>query len=324
MRKILSPVTCDMKSIRAEKKVVLNQIRFQDYYRFEKRADKWYYRGTGYEHDIMGKRSTVNAFSKAYINTMRERVLAVQNSCIVIAGKIDEESIDDVIPLLEQLQPTNNALISSGRLPDHDLHREQDNVVFLSPAYGNAEILLSFDIPKEIEISDAEFLCGIIGQGDGSLLSVLLRENLAYTNEIYSYIRQLRCGSTLVIQCETSFEDAADCIHEILGVLDSVKEDIPENSYLAAKPFYTENREMLYDSTEKLANWMGYRFIYPDRFTTIDQQIQYCHTISIEKIKWCARKLFSGRNLYSAVSCLKKDRSRIISVIEKWKNKKQL
>lgn len=317
--KLLKAVCWNGEEIRAEKQVVINQIKFQNYYSFEKRVDKVYYKGTGCEHEIMGNQSSVKAFSKSYVNAMREKVFAVQNCCLVIAGNVEREKIRDEVLKMEQLLPSTHALSFPPYQPMRFLQRTHEDCLFLTPGYDSAEILLSFDVPESIPLSDVAFLSGIIGQGDGGLLSVALREDRGYTNEIFSCIQQVRGSAKLVIQCETAYEDVVNCIRGIFGVLDMVKREITEESYLSAKPFYTENREMLYDSTEKMADWLGYRFIYPDSFATIEQQIRYCETITVEKLKSCAGQLFTGNNLYAAVSCRNKDRVSVRQAVEEWR-----
>jgi len=320
MRKVIMPISWEHEDIAAEKKVVMNQIRFQNYYSFEKRIDKVYYEGTGYEYEIMGSQSSVRAFSKSYVNLMREMVFAVQNCCMVIAGNVTEEWIRNEMVKIELLQPSKNVLIHSIKHPKRFEHRTNEDILLMTPIYDNAEIMLSFDVPQTMNVSNVEFLCGIIGQGDGGLLSVDLRENLSYTNEIYSYVQQTRYSTKLVIQCETAHEHVVECIYEIFRILDLVKKEIDEDCYLSAKPFYTENREMMYDSTEKMADWIGYRYIYPDSFETVDQQIRYCEAISIEQLKQCASELFVGKNMHIAVSCLRKEKSLIKQIAETWRS----
>ncbi len=322
MIRVLKPIEWKSTDISAEKEVVINQIKFQGYYNFEKETDKIYYVGTGNEYQIMGSKSNVRAFSGSMINSVRSKIFAVNHCCIVLAGKIDADMLDKARVRLAALPYSSEGQPIAARQPERVFCRTEKDLIFLPAPFEYADLLISFDVPDRVDLNELAFLSGIIGQGDGSLLSSVLRERLAYTNEVYSYIKQLRCGTRFVIQCETTHEHVSDCIQEIFNVLDRVKCSIDEEAYFASRPFYTENRVMIYDDTERLADWLGYRFIYPDGFSTIDEMVHKCEKISVESLKKAALGLFISKHLYVATSCKgKANRLRVEKIVNEWRKR---
>ena len=323
MFELLQEVTWDSCEIEAEKKVVKNQIRFQGNNTFEKKADRFYYKDTGYEFEIMGTESSVEAYSRKYINSMRNAVFSTQNSCFVFAGNYDKNILETAIMKMGLLPKTHNPIAIYARQPKGFCNRTKQDTKFLFTEYNIADVLISFDIPECCSLNKIAFLSGIIGEGYGSLLSVELRENLAITNEIYSYIQQFRCGSKIVIQCETTQNNVAKCVETIFSILNNVKREISEDIFLCSRVFYTENRFMLYDDTERLADWIGYKFIYPDQILSVNELIEHCQKITRDELIQSANDLFTGKNLFIATSCTgKKRREEIKEIVESWRDNK--
>lgn len=300
--KIFEPQQWTMSDLREEKKVVLNQILCENYYDFRKIADRKYYQGTGYVYPVMGYASNARFWTKAKVEGYRKEIFDAGRAGFILTGAFPQEFYWSVIEKLSDL-PSLGEFVFTQNYPTRFNQRNSETDCFLYQCnYAIADILLSFDVPENLDMCQVEFLSCMLGEGDGSVLSVSLREKLALTNEIYSTVCHSRNGNRLVIQCTTEQKNIIKCVRAILCEIKSFCTKIPEQSFLMAKPFLTENRAQLYDDSYEMMRFLVARFMYPGYFETLEDCICYYQQITLEELTVAAGELFTENNLFIAIA----------------------
>ena len=321
LHRLLLPVSWTDAEIKSEKQVVANQILYQEYYDFLKTSDKIYYKGTGYEYPIMGKRSYVTALRRERINFYKERIFVPDNAYFTMAGNFEDRHLEQTVTKLGQLPPGRNMDDRSVKKPDRFCARTDADCYLYFTEYDESDIVVSFDLSPELDPYQAEYLSSIIGEGVGSCLSRRLREEIGVTNEIYSETQWRRCGKRLLIRTTTADRSIVTCLEEIFSILAKIKDGIPEKEYLSSRVFKTENWEFLYDDTRALSDRLGQILIYQEPFETVADIMDYYKQIGILQLQECARKLFTGQNLFVAISYhYAQTKKSILETVRKWRS----
>lgn len=306
--------------LREEKTVVVNQILYQDYYDFRKIADREYYKGTGYEYPIMGSKGNARFWTKMKVEACREQVIDVGRAAFVVAGAYDEHWLSIACRKMEVISSHSRGACFEKRMPQRfGCRRVETDSFFLRTDYDVADILLSFDVPSDMDLCAAEYVSSILGEGDGAILSLRLREQLGLTDEVYSFVSRLRDSCRLVIQCSTANSLVEVCLKEIFSCLSAFCEEIPETSFSMAKPFLTENRVKLYDDSFAMMEFLENRFLYPGLFKTVEECINCYEQIDLNQLAVAARCLFTGNNLFLGVAHNGEvQESRVREIRKKW------
>ncbi|MBP3392299.1 MAG: insulinase family protein [Clostridia bacterium] len=253
--KVFEEQKWNTSDLREERNVVVNQIQCDNYFDFYKIADRKYYQGTSYSYPIKGNISNTRFWTKSLVEHYRKKVFDVGRSGFIIAGAFDEKCYCSIVRKLSSYHSYGVCdFVKSNPVRFNQRNSVQD-CFFYRSNYDVTDILMSFDISSDLNLCEVEFLSCILGEGDGSVLSISLRENLALTNEIYSSIVHSRNGNRLIIQCSATSENAKECIRQIFDVIHSFRKRIPERAFLMSKTFLTENRIQLYDNSYDLMNF---------------------------------------------------------------------
>ena len=281
-----------------EKEVVKNQIKFRSdsYHDFIRRQ---YFKQTKAAATIMGTIQSLEKMDAPLVNRWKRKIFNPQNASFVVCGNIEKELEICIINKLEQISCSSRTIvphyIQPKRFCDRDLR--QDRIFNIDG--DTADISVIFDIGNDVFVPYAvDVLCSIIGQGDGSILSMFLREKLSYTDEVIAYIEEDFQCSRMVFELTLSNHNTINCLRKMVKMINDTKKDIPCEVLDENISFFTQNKRWLYDSPRELNFWMAWQsFVLQKDFSGLEDEIDRYLAISIEQLLETARKLFVSKNM---------------------------
>lgn len=175
------------EDIEKEKAVVMKQIAFKSSPSFSDYINDRYFKGTAMSRPIMGTVESVKRISLKTVNLWRNKVFCPSNSCFVITGNFSNEYNEYAKNTLSNFLNTNKSLNRYSSMPKDCFQRDDKSDFIIDTDYNISDISITFDV-RSNNCFQAEFLSSIIGGGAGSRLALILREDLAITDEVYSNV----------------------------------------------------------------------------------------------------------------------------------------
>ena len=156
------------------------------------------------------------------------------------------------------------------------------------------DVDLCFDIDSSnITFDEVELLNCILGEGVGSKLQEVLRENEHLTANISSLVDRYENFSALHILFST--DCLYDALKQIVAVLNGMKYKIDESDLATSLPFYGNNLDFYLDDTEQLNFLNGYYgFVLNSEFKKSD----LCNEDAVmDRLENASKQLFCTRNV---------------------------
>lgn len=184
--------------------------------------------------------------------------------------------------------------------PQHFEKRNISNRYSL--VYNDSEIndiTISFDINKDHSYETVRLLSSILGEGCGSMLSVILRENYNFTDDIYTNLT-CYCGfRRLSISFSVNNSDFIESMHLFFKSLVNLKKEVSINDYLTSISFFTKNQLFDLDNPNELnSNYALCDFVlYPSIISEPIKRREKYEKIKINDLKKCANNIFTAENL---------------------------
>lgn len=285
--------------VKIEKEVVYKQIE-NDYQTFDNWIDSYYFKDTKYEKTIMGTIESVQSISLKDINSWKDKYFCSNNSCVAITGNYSDEDFLTVQNILSQIN-------SSGKLAEtiicYPLHFEKRNISNRYSLISNdtdiSDITIFFDINKDYNYETVRLLSSILGEGCGSLLSMILRENYNFTDDIYTNLT-CYCGfRRLSISFSVNNSDFIESLHHFFKSLVDFRKEISTNDYLTSINFFTKNQLFDLDNSNELnSNYVLCDFVlYPSVISEPIKRKEKYEKITLKDLKKYANDIFIAKNL---------------------------
>lgn len=292
----------DESDIFKEKRVVLNQIEYQSREDFYQYLDRKYFAGTGLDHQIMGRQSTIKKLTKNTIHSNKNYFINPANACMVLTGNFDSEELAHTLEEFSILK-NHNGLLEKSVMISRFGERTQKDTIITDIDWDTSEVFISFDIPSKTDIYGARVLCSILGEGVGSRLPLLLREELGLTNAVYSQMEEYNGIKRMYIKFVVANCNLKVALEEAFFSISNLKFEVRQREFECAKIFHTENKRFLYDDTKELNFTLGYYgFINKEDLGDIKEMISQYKHVDLEKLTAAANRIFSKNNLFLGVS----------------------
>lgn len=285
--------------VKIEKRVVYKQIE-NDYQTYDKWVDSYYFKNSIYTNPIMGTVNSVQSLSVNDINLWKNKYFCSSNSCVVITGNYSDEDFLIVQNILCKIKSFGKSAETIICYPQHFEKRNISNRYSL--VYNDSEIndiTISFDINKDHSYETVRLLSSILGEGCGSMLSVILRENYNFTDDIYTNLT-CYCGfRRLSISFSVNNSDFIESLHHFFKSLIDFKKEISTNDYLTSISFFTKNQLFDLDNSNELnSNYVLCDFVlYPSVISEPIKRKEKYEKITLKDLKKYANDIFIAENL---------------------------
>ena len=290
------------EDIEKEKAVVLKQIQFKATPSFNEYINARYLKGMKISRPIMGTEESVKRASAKTINSWKKKIFIPNNSCFIITGNYSSEHFEYVKRELSKYRSSDRILKNDLMIPKMCFERNEKSDYIIDTEWEISDVTISFDIRKDY-CFEAEFLSSIIGGGVGSRLSLILREELAITDEVYSSVDIFEDVCRFNIEFSTENSDLESGLKYAFNEIFSVKEEISEEDLENSKVFFTENQKWFLDDPRELNFLLGWRgFILKQPISDINSIIDIYSNLSRESLSKVAREIFNDSNLIITVT----------------------
>ena len=237
LRRLFERPEWSREEFEAERGVVLRQMENRYYGKTEEFINRRYLPKSlgGY---IMGDAETVKKMSPEQLCEFHERIMVPENACAVIYGDISRDGLDEILKLGEIRRSAEQVRRRNCNSADEILqsNAKTGGIHYLESGGGGSDIELLFRIQRR-DIRTAELLSAALGMGDGSELSLQLRETDAITDEVDSYIEELDGFAYLGISVYVGNEALTLALERISDVLKRVRDGIGEQRFVEHRSY---------------------------------------------------------------------------------------
>lgn len=296
---ILKDFNWKNEDLEKEKQVVINQITFSSN-SYADEIDKIYFELPPFSMPILGTLNSVNRLTVDDINDWKKKFFTCDNCCCVITGNFDDNNIKSAIAILEKIVNPGILQERINILPQNYKQRSKKSDTIFNNSYEESDIFITFDIEDIMTKENyyARILSSILGDGDGSILSLRLREKEFLTDEITSRVELLYGSQRLLIECTCLNKNVDKVILAIFNEIEAIKNEISDRQYNSCINFFTKNQKFTLDDPRKLGFYYGlYNFILNEQGWCIDSDIKKYEKIKVDELSNMAKKIFIPRNL---------------------------
>lgn len=274
---------------------------------------------TLYAEPIMGTNEEIENITVFDLIRYKKQIFSKKNVCFSVTGNISNQENKRIVDKLEKVIINTEQIIDRVSIPSNWHNRKPDICIFNTEDDGFFDVNISFDITySESDVEYIRLLNGILGEGIGSRLEMLIREKLAMTSDIYSYIEWYKKIALLHIRFRVETEKIYNCIDVILNELVSIKNNISEKDIITNLPFFVTQRAFLEDSTDEMnfeLSYNGFVLEMNNRFNSLvnNDKLNYdLHNL--------AKTIFCSQNMVVTVLGAEKEMKtyKIKSIIKKY------
>ena len=169
----------------------------------------------------------------------------------------------------------------------------------ITPVYDDiSDISIIFDVEKSINDASINLLSSILTQGCGSLLSMILREQKGYTDEIFPMVDMYNGFSRFVIDFASLNKNITECLKISAEILNASKEMLSEKDLASSIVFFTENQKFEHNDPRNLGFWLGYRYFILNKTVLSPKELSNeFEKLTVKNLCDTAQKVFTSSNL---------------------------
>lgn len=314
-RGILQTFRWSVDALEKEKEVVRRQIAEYSDYNIDTISRYNYMGNISLSNQIMGSVDTINKITPEDILKFKENVFLNQNMVMCISGNFDKQVIEQIDEKIGSVKLGSGQTSENPDFPKN-FGKRQSNILLDNANWSICEVDFCFDIDiKSYDLKQIEILNCILGEGVGSKLQKVLRENHGFSSDISSFVEKYKHFDFLHIRFSAERDNLLYALELVVNVLNGLKKSITIGDLDAALPFYTDCYDFLLDDPEELNFMNGWNEFILDRpFFRYDNIEKSPDTYS-----QIAKKLFIKSNLSLTIigkNC-DKFKKRINQIIEK-------
>ena len=295
------------QDVRKEKAVVINQIE-KKWFSNNDYSKSVYWQGTPLCNLIMGNKSKVKGMSMKAISHYYNLFFQPQNCAFVLTGNFDSKTKECICQELGLMKNKNAPALPYSPLYPHNFCQRSAPDDCICDTDGNyADVRICFEANyNHVKREEVEYLHSILGDGVGSRLSFLMREELGLVDEIYTSFEPQNGFSILSINYDVGYDKLLESLDYVFSTIKSMKEHISGRDIDASIQFLTSNWEFSYDSPEALNFHYGWHsFVLDEPFEKPEVIADKFSNLTVSELQTAARKLFSGKSMTSYVYCNK-------------------
>jgi len=269
-----------------------------------------YGRAHPYGHNLLGEEADVRALNRAEIVKAYEKLFAVPNAAIVVAGDVTMASL---LPKLEARfggWKTKGKAIAR-KAPPAPAHPDTDKrVVFVDRPGAQSQVQVArLGVPHSVKDREAVVVANtILGGSFSSRINMNLREKHSYTYGARSHFVMRRGAGPFMVAGAIMADKTGPAIKEVLSELDGLKKDGPTDDELAAAK---ENLRLTmparFETTTEVANAIADLVVYDLPLDEYDRRLQRIDAVTKDDVKRVANEYFGSESMTVVVVGGKKD-----------------
>lgn len=275
-----------------EKKSVINKIfEEEQYIDINEFARNNIFGNMSFTYPIHGNSETICDITLDMLSNFKRKLFSKNNIIMCVSGALTEESLNFIESSLSTFVLADETNERNSILPK-DYCKRKVNIFCEERDWECYDVDLSFDIPlyyKNTPVIDV--LNCILGEGIGSRLQILLREENAIVFNIKTFIEKYEEFNVLHIQYSVQEHNFSNSLDLILNELNQMKCEIKMSEIETALPFFMENSEFLLDDPKK------YNFNYAYNNFILNKSQDVSFDIQPDDITALAKKIFVSSNM---------------------------
>lgn len=296
--KCLNRFLWDKNSIILEKKVVCKQIE-NNYQSFQDWIDSYYFSNTVFERSVMGNVDTIKRLTESEINNWKKKYFCSNNSCVTITGNYNDEDLKKHRINLSLIDNNGSSPEKISYIPKNFNQRDYSNRFnIINCDCSNTEIVVFFDICKENNYETVRLLSAILGEGCGSIISKVLREEKGLTDDVYTDLMCFNDFYRLSISYTVNNDDFFISMRYFIDCLKKCKNHLSNNEYNASIRFFTNNQLIDLDNPKKLnERYVLCDFVIPSIVSEPFALKTEYENILCEDLHICSNQIFTTKNI---------------------------
>lgn len=291
----------DEKVLENEKQTILKQIdEDNQYVNLDEIVSKEYFCESSLSLPIKGCYETVNAISIKQITDFKSSIFNKGNLVFCFSGPVCNEHIEYIEKNLSSVVLNNNRTSIKKNIVPKDFGKRIKHIFWDYYDWDYIDVDVSFDVSiDKKEVKDLDILNCILGEGLGSRLQTVLREELAVLFDIKSFVEKYDDLNILHIQYSVEQSKFLPCFQTVINVLNQLKNSIDNKDIETSLPFYKENLDFLLDEPQK------YNFHSVFNSFILNNCCALESVITPGKLMALADKVFVPTNIF--ITCLGND-----------------
>lgn len=249
----------DEELLEKEKKTILEQIEEENQYvNIDKISSTKIYGNSPLSWPIKGSYETINNIQVKHIVDFKKQIFNKDGLILCVSGPINEKHLAFIKRVFSEVVLSERVIKSKNIIPS-DFRKRKRNIFWVSYNWDYIDVDISFDVPfvkKDAKYLD--ILNSILGEGIGSKLQAVLREEFAIASNVKSFIEKYDDLNVLHIQYSVEKNNFVLCFQQVINLLKQIKTNIKNSDIETSLPFYRENLEFLFDDPKKYNFYNAY------------------------------------------------------------------
>ena len=303
MLKLLNDFEWTDKNLKDELSVVKKQIEFASNESFSFLVNNNYFKGTKLSKSIMGTINSLCNLTVTEVNAWKKTFFNPNNVCCVLTGGFSQQNLEFFLEKLNSVKSSKTIVPKrKTTMPRDFCNRNNNSDIIVETEWEISDVSITFDIDASIDICCVNILSSILGEGVGSKLSIMLREKMALTDEIYSKVELFPDVSRLTIEFSVYNRDIEKSLNLLFDEIIKFKNNITQNDLLSAIVFFTDNQEFIFDSPRECNFFYGWNNFVLQKREDIYHNIQEYKSVTIDKLADISNQLFVSKNMIVTVT----------------------
>ena len=280
-----------------EKAVVKNQIYEEsDYLDANDSLRQLIFRNHPAEREIMGTAEDVERMTLEDIKNYKKQIFDTSRMILCITGNVTETLLSASLAEIGKIPLPDCGFDKEFTAPPRFGKRKPDVKFLNDVSWDMLDVRMGFDVPVGKYESDmVEILASILGDGVGSRLQLVVREEKGYTSDIYSWVGWGGKVAVLYISFTVAKANLLSCCEEIGKVLEDMKREITKEDLDISLPFFTENMMFYEDDSQEMNKLLAHSLMTHQKNVTPCKATNSTYTMT--KLQDIAGDVFRKENL---------------------------
>ena len=279
-----------------EKQVVLNQIYERGFgVSIEEEARACIFKNHPLGYSIMGSPEDLESIGLKDVVNYKKLVFNPENMWLCVTGNFTPADKEQMVHKLQSCKLTYNHYLPTIPYPSIFHNRKPDIVLNNVDDTKPLDVNISFDITiNKGEAFPLTILNCILGEGVGSHLQRLIREQKCFSANIESYVERYLNIAILHIRFSVEKKNLYPCLEAVMRVAQNLKSNIKKEDLDVTLPFYTTNQAFYNDDTEEMNFQIAYHQLCLGQVYDTQKIANDIHTYN--ELQLLASKIFQEKN----------------------------
>jgi predicted Zn-dependent peptidase len=263
-----------------------------------------YFIGTKLNMPIMGSTSTVENLTINRIRGWKKKYFTSNNVCCILTGNFTDDNYNYFIKKLSIIEKSICQIpVKRPIIPKSIFNRNSNSDIISESHWDISDISVTFDIDiNRNNIYCVDLMCSILGEGVGSKISMILREQEFLTDEINSKVDIFTDVKRITIDFSVLNVDIEKSLTLFFTEISSFKNNITQYDLNSSITFFTENQKFIYDSPREYNFFLGRNGFILGENINIDTVINQYSKITIQELTDVSNSVLSSKNLIVTIT----------------------